>query len=89
MLGEGTTKKGFCGYRVDGCTSTQTNCLWNKEISGIEEDTLLPTDNGLIDNKMRNNELLMNDFNYSTDYWFFKPYYYPRLKWENTYYPKT
>lgn len=88
MLGEGTTKKGFCGYRVDGCTSTQTNCLWNKEISGIEEDTLLPTDNGLIDNKMRDNNLLMNDFNYSTADWFFKPYYYPRLKWENTYYPK-
>ena len=89
ILGAGTTKKGFCGYRVDGCTSTQTNCLWNKEISGIEEDTLLPTDNGLKDNKMRDNNYLMNDFNYSTDYWFFKPYYYPRLKWENTYYPKT
>ena len=89
ILGAGTTKKGFCGSRVDGCTSTQTNCLWNKEISDIEEDTLLPTDNGLIDNKMRDNNYLMNDFNYSTDYWFFKPYYYPRLKWENTYYPKT
>ena len=89
ILGAGTTKKGFCGSRVDGCTSTQTNCLWNKEISDIEEDTLLPTDNGLKDNKMRDNNYLMNDFNYSTDYWFFKPYYYPRLKWENTYYPKT
>ena len=89
ILGAGTTKKGFCGSRVDGCTSTQTNCLWNKEISDIEEDTLLPTDNGLIDNKMRDNNYLKNDFNYSTDYWFFKPYYYPRLKWENTYYPKT
>ena len=89
ILGAGTTKKGFCGYRVDGCTSTQTNCLWNKEISGIEEDTLLPSANGLIDYKMRDNNYLMNDFNYSTDYWFFKPYYYPRLKWENTYYPKT
>ena len=88
ILGAGT-KKGFIGAIVDGCTSTQTNCLWNKEISDIEEDTLLPTDNGLIDNKMRDNDYLMNDFNYSTDYWFFKPYYYPRLKWENTYYPKT
>ena len=89
ILGAGTTKKGFCGSRVDGCTSTQTNCLWNKYISDIEEDTLLPTDNGLKDNKMRDNNYLKNDFNYSTDYWFFKPYYYPRLKWENTYYPKT
>ena len=89
ILGAGTTKKGFCGSRVDGCTSTQTNCLWNKEISDIEEDTLLPTDNGLKDYKMRDNNYLKNDFNYSTDYWFFKPYYYPRLKWENTYYPKT
>lgn len=89
ILGAGTTKKGFCGYRVDGCTSTQTNCLWNSEISNITEDTLLPSANGLIDYKMRDNDYLMNDFNYSTADWFFKPYYYPRLKWENTYYPKT
>jgi hypothetical protein len=80
MLGEGT-KKGFCGERVEDCTSTQTGCVWNKELSGVDGDTLLPTESGLEDKYMRLAQTFL-DLSWSQTIWNLIDGSYPYLKWE-------
>ena len=80
ILGAGTTKKGFCGYRVDGCTSTQTGCVWNKELSGVDTDTL-PDTVGYPDKEMRL-EVTFTGLSWSKDIWCLIDESYPYLKWE-------
>ena len=79
MLGEGT-KKGFCGERVEDCTSTQTGCVWNKELSGVDTDTL-PDTVGYPDKEMRL-EVTFTGLSWSKDIWCLIDESYPYLKWE-------
>jgi len=89
IVGGGIVKKGFCGARVSGCTSTQSDCLWDSEISGIEDDTFLPVENGLSSIQLRDKDLLIGTYNYSVIFWMFVANHYPRFVWENESYPKV
>jgi len=74
------TKKGFIGAIVDGCTSEANGCVWNKELSGVDTDTL-PDTVGYPDKEMRL-EVTFTGLSWSKDIWCLIDESYPYLKWE-------